>query len=111
MRGILVFGASLVVSLLLGSADAAAGGMKIHNTSDTQLPFFTQGVMPNGSATKWKLWHLKPHHHLGIHCTGCVSFNFEIRTKDRHPVKYKLDLDKTYKLRFNSNTKKWDLFQ
>ncbi len=111
MRGLFLFGGALVVSLFLGIADAAAGGVSIQNTAGTSLKFFTQGVTSSGAATKWQLWHLGANHHTRIKCSGCVSFNFEIRTDGRHPVKYKLDLDKTYKLRFNTQTRKWDLFQ
>ena len=111
MRRLIAFKAAFVAALFFGSSAAWAGGVNFINTADTQLKFFTQGVMPNGNTTDWHLWHVHGHHHTQVKCQGCVRFNFEIRTDGRHPVKYSLDIDKTYKLRFNHERRKWDLFQ
>ncbi len=111
MRIFITWTVAIVAVLLFGSVEAWAGGVGFENKSDTDLKFFTQGVLSNGVATKWQLWHLRPHHKTRVRCDGCVRFNFEIRTQGRHPTKYSLDLDKTYKLKNNIHTHKWDLFQ
>ena len=111
MRGLITFVATIVAVLVIGASSAWAGGVNFVNTANTDLKFFTQGVMRGGGATEWKLWHLHAHHHTRLKCDGCTHFNFEIRTDGRHPVKYTLDLDKTYKLRYNNERRKWDLFQ
>ena len=111
MRKLIALKAVFLAALLFGSSAAWAGGVTFINTADSQLKFFTQGVMSNGSTTEWHLWHVHAGHHTRIKCQGCVSFNFEIRTDGRHPVKYSLEIDKSYKLRYNAQRQNWDLFQ
>ena len=105
------FTAALAAFVALGAPCAWAGGVNFENKAGTELKFFTQGVMRDGTTTKWQLWQLHPHHKTRVKCTGCVSFNFEIRTDKKHPAKYSLDLDHTYKLNYNRHKHKWDLFQ
>ena len=111
MRKSMVLAAVLAAFVVLAAPAAWAGGVNFVNQAGTNLKFFTQGVTRDGRATEWKLWHLGAHHHIRVTCHGCVSFNFEIRTDQRHPARYQLDLDRTYKLNYNRQKHKWDLFQ
>ena len=111
MRIPTIFAAALAAFVALGASSAWAGSVHFENKAGTELKFYTQGVTRSGSVTQWKLWHLHSHRKLTVRCEGCVSFNFEIRTDKKHPAKYSLDLDHTYKLNYNRHKHKWDLFQ